>query len=118
MILKVRAGEGVERCNPAVEEAVYFCTLEAIQNTTKHGGPDAHASVTIERGGAALEFTISDEGVGFDSSRDADGIGLVSMQDRIGAVGGTLEVSSEPGRGTTVRGVVPNCWPTAGAAPG
>jgi signal transduction histidine kinase len=99
---------GVGRCNESVEEAVYFCALEAIQNTMKHGGPGAHATVTLERRGANLEFTIADDGAGFDWSHRVEGIGFVSMEDRIGAVGGTLEVSSEPGRGTIVRGVVPD----------
>jgi signal transduction histidine kinase len=100
---------GVGRYDASVEEAVYFCMLEAIQNTTKHGGPGAHATVTLERREGGLEFAVADDGAGFDRSRHGDGIGFVSMQDRIGAVGGTLEVSSEPGRGTTVRGVVPDC---------
>ena len=37
-----------------------------------------------------------------------DGVGLVSMQDRIGAAGGDLEILSSPGRGTTIRGTVPD----------
>ena len=38
----------------------------------------------------------------------SDGVGLVSMQDRIGAAGGDLEIVSSPGRGTTIRGTVPD----------
>jgi len=38
----------------------------------------------------------------------SNGVGLVSMQDRIGAAGGDLEIVSSPGRGTTIRGTVPD----------
>jgi signal transduction histidine kinase len=99
--------QGVPRCDANVEEAVYFCVLEAIQNATKHAGRGAHITVTLERRGADLEFAIADDGVGFDQHQHSGGIGLASMRDRIGAVGGTVDFISQPGRGTTVRGVVP-----------
>jgi signal transduction histidine kinase len=99
---------GLGRCAPTVEEAVYYCVLEAVQNTTKHAGPGARATVRLERAGDGLRFTVVDDGAGFDPGQRADGIGLVSMRDRIGAAGGTLEVVSRPGAGTTVSGVVPN----------
>ena len=94
-----------------VESAVYFCALEAIQNATKHAGPAARVTVTLERFGDDLEATIANDGLGFDASANGHGIGLVSMRDRIGAVGGALEVASAPGGGTIVRAHVPQCWP-------
>jgi signal transduction histidine kinase len=103
----------VPRCSERVEEAVYFCALEAIQNVSKHAGADARAIVTLERIGPGLAFAIVDDGVGFDPSLVAEGVGLVGMRDRIGAVGGEVDVLSQPGHGTTVRGVVPECWPAA-----
>ena len=98
---------GIGRCDPTVEAAIYFCSLEAIQNATKHGGPGTRVTVSLERRAGTVEFEIADNGAGFQIGAAADGIGLVSMRDRIAAVGGELEVSSEPGTGTTVRGVVP-----------
>jgi len=100
------ADDGLGRCPASIETAIYFCALEAIQNTIKHAGPGARVAVVLRRGAGCVEFAISDDGVGIDGSR-ADGVGLVSMQDRIGAVGGDLEIVSSPGRGTTVRGTVP-----------
>jgi signal transduction histidine kinase len=99
--------EGLGRCPASVEAAVYFCALEAIQNTIKHAGPGVRVAVALRRGAGRVEFAISDDGVGIDDGARADGVGLVSMQDRIGAVGGDLEIVSSPGRGTTVRGTVP-----------
>jgi signal transduction histidine kinase len=100
---------GVGRCPPTIEEAVYFCVLEAIQNATKHAGPDARVTVTLELDGDELRFAVADDGAGFDGAARGDGMGLVSMRDRIGAAGGELELDTFPGRGTTVRGRIPGC---------
>jgi signal transduction histidine kinase len=53
-----------------------------------------------------LTFTVADDGVGFDADTKAYGTGLQGMRDRLDAIGGTLEVRSQPGRGTTVTGRV------------
>jgi signal transduction histidine kinase len=98
----------VGRFPQEVEAAVYFCCLEALQNAAKHAGDGARATVTLERRAEALAFTVADDGVGFDASDPAGlGHGFVNMTDRIGAIGGTLEVDAAPGRGTRVSGVVP-----------
>jgi signal transduction histidine kinase len=99
--------EGIGRCGPAVEAAVYFCAAEAIQNATKHAGSDARVTVVLGRSDGDARFAVVDDGGGFDAASAGDGLGLVSMRDRIGAVGGELEVVSSPGRGTAVRGRAP-----------
>jgi signal transduction histidine kinase len=99
--------DGVGRCPPAIEAAVYFCCLEAIQNAIKHAGMPARVTVTLGRRGHDVAFTVADDGIGFDAAESASGIGLISMRDRIGAVGGTLEIDSAPGRGTVISGTVP-----------
>ena len=101
----------VGRAPPTVEEAVYFCVLEAIQNAAKHAGPDVYVAVSLERRGADLEFTVVDDGHGFPPHEGGDGIGLLTMRDRVGAVGGRLDVVSQPGEGTAVRGLIAGCWP-------
>jgi signal transduction histidine kinase len=98
---------GIGRCSATVEAAIYFCSLEAVQNTIKHGGPQAHVTVTLGRDREAVHFAIADDGVGMDVTARGNGVGFVSMRDRIGAVGGDLVVLSSPGQGTTVRGTVP-----------
>ena len=89
-----------------LEAAVYFCTLEALQNAAKY----AHASaITIsfrEREGA-LEFSVSDDGIGFDPDSNGTGTGIQGIRDRISVFGGDAQVESSPGRGTMVRGRVP-----------
>jgi signal transduction histidine kinase len=70
----------------------------------------AHASRAVirlfERDGL-LTFAVEDDGDGFDSERTTLGTGVQGMIDRVDAVGGTLEVRSEPGKGTTVTGRIP-----------
>ena len=99
----------VGRFPQEVEAAVYFCCLEALQNAAKHAGDGAQATVTIDAGEPeGLSFTVADDGAGFDPAGPAGrGHGFVNMSDRVGAIGGTLEVDSAPGRGTRVSGVVP-----------
>jgi signal transduction histidine kinase len=100
--------KGVRRCSALVEAAVYFCVREAVQNATKHAGPDARVTVILRRRPQeGVWFEVTDDGVGMNSPIRSDGIGLISMRDRIGAVGGELAIFSAPGRGTSIRGTVP-----------
>jgi tetratricopeptide (TPR) repeat protein len=99
--------DSVDRVRPEVEAAVYFCCLEALQNAAKHAGPGARARIDLTIGDSALVFEIRDDGVGFVTSPGASSHGLQNMTDRVGAVGGTLRIESEPGRGTRIVGEVP-----------
>jgi len=99
--------EGIGRCSPSVEAAIYFCSAEAIQNAIKHAGSNARVGVTVGRDRDRVHFAISDDGVGIDHSERGDGDGLTGMRDRVGAAGGKLEIVPSPGRGTTVRGTIP-----------
>ena len=102
----------IGRCSAVVEAAVYFCVSEAVQNAIKHAGPDARVTVVLGRGPrGAIQFEVTDDGVGMNTPIRSDGSGLISMRDRIGAVRGELEVISAPGRGTSVRGTVPEDRP-------
>ena len=99
--------EGIGRCSPAVDAAIYFCSAEAVQNAIKHAGSNVHVGVTLGRERDQVDFAITDDGVGIDHSARGDGDGLIGMRDRVGAVGGELEIVSSPGQGTTVRGTIP-----------
>jgi signal transduction histidine kinase len=66
-------------------------------------------TVTLERTGDTVQFSVDDEGVGFDpgDGSNGNGLGLVSMRDRLAAFGGELDIVSSSGEGTSVRGTVP-----------
>ena len=83
--------EGIGRCSPTIETAIYFCAMEAVQNATKHAGRDARVTITLGRDGERVRLAVADDGVGMDPlAREGVGDGLTSMRDRIGAVGGEL----------------------------
>jgi signal transduction histidine kinase len=99
----------VGRFPPEVEAAVYFCCLEAMQNAGKHAGEGASITVHVYEAEGTLSFEVVDNGAGFDAGGDAvKGHGFVNMADRLGAIGGTLEVESAAGTGTTIRGSIPS----------
>ncbi|WP_426563312.1 histidine kinase [Angustibacter sp. McL0619] len=107
--VQVVAGPGSEsaRVEPGIELAVYFCCMEALQNAAKHA-PGARVVVHLEITAAELRFAVADEGSGLrDMSQASAGTGLVGMQDRLGAVGGVLNLTSSPARGTTISGRIP-----------
>jgi signal transduction histidine kinase len=100
--------EGLARYQPEEEAAVYFCCMEALQNAGKHAGEGAQATVRVWEDDPNLMFEVRDTGVGFDANgKLAKGAGFVNMSDRVGAIGGTVDVRSSPGQGTTVAGRIP-----------
>ena len=97
---------GIGRYRQDVEAAVYFCCLEAIQNAGKHAGEDATVTITVTADDD-LRFEVCDTGAGFDLVERVRGHGFVNMADRLGAIGGTVEVWSAPGQGTRITGRIP-----------
>jgi signal transduction histidine kinase len=94
-----------------VETAMYRIVQEALTNVTKH----AHATqavVRLERRPGALVCSIADNGRGFDASArsaqtHSQGLGLIGMRERAASLGGTLSINSSPGKGTTLKILVP-----------
>ena len=98
--------EGVERSPQDVEATVYFCVLEALQNVQKYAAA-SRVTVRLHQDARALRFEVEDDGKGFDAATVRTGAGLTNMRDRVDALGGSLEVESQAGAGTCVRGQLP-----------
>jgi signal transduction histidine kinase len=97
---------GVGRYPQGIEAAVYFCCLEALQNVQKYAHAD-HATVRLTGADGTISFEVGDDGNGFDAATGKKGSGLTNMQDRMDALGGTIDVDSVPGSGASVRGTLP-----------
>lgn len=92
------------RLEPRVEVAAYYVVSEALANAAKHAhasGVDIDVDVTHD----ILRLLVRDDGVGgADKSR---GSGLIGLVDRVEAVGGTIQITSPPGRGTDLSVTIP-----------
>jgi signal transduction histidine kinase len=87
---------------------LYRIAQEALRNASKHSGAkDAQLELTVT--GETVTMSVSDKGKGFvtDDTARKRGLGLLSMTERARLADGRLEVSSEPGKGTTIRAMVP-----------
>ena len=93
------------------ERELWRVAEEALSNALRHSGASAvTVLLEVDGPGGATVLSVADDGVGFDPdarSIAARRLGLVSMRERMEAAGGTLEIASAPGRGTTVRASVP-----------
>jgi signal transduction histidine kinase len=101
----VEAG-GIGRFGQDTEAAVYFCCLEALQNTAKYAQA-THARICLQAQNRTLRFTVSDDGTGYDTRHTPMGSGQRNMADRLAALGGRLEVRSAPSHGTTITAQLP-----------
>jgi signal transduction histidine kinase len=103
--------DGIGRYPQDVEAAVYFCTLEALQNVAKYAGA-SRARIVLGEAESRLTFAVIDDGAGFEPEKAMRGAGLTNMRDRLEALGGSLEIRSVIGEGTTVFGRIPIERPT------
>jgi signal transduction histidine kinase len=93
--------------SPRTEELLYRIGQEAITNAVKHSGSQA-VCAQVSADDSLVTLTVRDHGGGFDpGSPYAGHLGLVLMRSRAAETGGTVDVTSTPGGGTTVRAAVP-----------
>jgi signal transduction histidine kinase len=98
--------EGLHRYPSELEAAVYFCCLEALQNAAKHA-PDSSVAIELREVDGLVQFSVTDDGPGFDVDTATAGHGFVNMSDRLGAIGGAVEWTSALGEGARIWGTIP-----------
>jgi PAS domain S-box-containing protein len=93
---------------PSVQLCLYRVVQETLRNAGRHSGAD-RAFVRLTQTDGLTELTVSDAGRGFDPEhvRDKGGLGLISLEERVRLIGGTLQIVTGPGRGTHLRVRVP-----------
>jgi len=93
--------EGELRIGANLRRELFLIFKESINNIAKHSGC-ANAEVEFRADERALFLLVSDDGRGFDTSGENEGHGLVSMRERSREMGGSLEMISQAGKGTTI----------------
>lgn len=92
---------------PEVEAAAYQIALEALTNAYRHsGGHHAQVRIGVNPAGTTLLIEVTDDGHGI-GELDATGVGLRSMRERAGAVGGSLDIRTAANGGALVRAELP-----------
>jgi signal transduction histidine kinase len=121
------------RLAPAVETALYRIMQEGLTNITKHAAA-THVDLQLWRDGGRVHGLLRDDGAGFAVEQVVGqtgprGLGLLGIQERLEALGGTLQIISAPGQGTTLQITLPaaepepvaggalpqSLWPSVGA---
>ena len=100
------AGAEDERLDLRVEEAIYRVVQEALTNAVKHAHAEQAVVKVVERA-REVTLTVSDDGRGFEPKTARAGFGLSGIRERAEILGGTVDIDSTPGAGTTVSGAFP-----------
>ena len=90
---------------PLLQTTVYRVLQEALTNVARHAGA-RRVSVRLVRNGASIELRVRDDGAGFEP-RAGGGLGLRGMRERAALLGGSVEVASQLGAGTTITAHLP-----------
>jgi signal transduction histidine kinase len=98
-------GEAASELSSRASDVVQL-VREALSNVGRHGAA-ATCRVSLRRADVGLLLEIDDDGRGFDVNMTSWGMGLRNLRERVESLGGTLQVESTPGEGTTVRASFP-----------
>jgi signal transduction histidine kinase len=104
--LDFEQGRSESRLRGEVEDTTYRLIQEALNNAVHHGEA-RRVAVEVSEEAGSLRVRVSDDGKGFDPEARTDGFGLIGMRERAELAGGTLELRSAPGAGTTIVATIP-----------
>ena len=101
----VQADDAMDGLPDEHQTCIYRLVQEALNNASRHASART-VEVTVMREGARVEFSVRDDGIGFDP-RLVRGLGLLGMEERVRRLGGQVRIDSQPGRGTLVAAELP-----------
>jgi signal transduction histidine kinase len=105
MEVDVQSENVSEKLPDDIKVCIYRLVQEALNNAATHSGAK-HASVLVIQRDHSIEVKVTDDGKGFDSDR-VRGMGILGMEERVKRIGGSLNIKSEPGKGTSVGAELP-----------
>ncbi|MEX1058209.1 MAG: ATP-binding protein, partial [Natronospirillum sp.] len=90
-----------------IETTIYRITQECLQNIEKHARAQ-RVEIRVQYANDRIQFEVTDNGCGFNASiSQHQGIGLINMKERVEVIGGTLDLESNPGHGSTISAILP-----------
>jgi signal transduction histidine kinase len=104
--LGYESGRESQRHVPEIEVALYRLVQEGLNNAVKHAG-DAHVHVSVVDREQTVTIRVRDDGPGFVTGAHHEGFGLIGIRERVTLAGGSLDVQSSPGIGTTLEASLP-----------
>jgi signal transduction histidine kinase len=99
-------GDHPTRLVPEIEDTIYRLVQEALNNAIQHGSPRRISLTAVERG-EIVSVEVADDGAGFEPGGAGSGFGLLGMRERVQLAGGSLEVRTALGEGTTIVAALP-----------
>jgi signal transduction histidine kinase len=101
--VEVRIQDGIEGVSMETQEVIYRIAQESLQNVLKHSG-SSRVKLLLKSADKNIRLSVHDDGAGFDPGSAAKpmSFGLAGMRDRAALLGGTLTVSSAPGKGANI----------------
>jgi signal transduction histidine kinase len=109
VVVDLRVDGVPRRMAPLAQSTMYRIVQEALTNVARHAEARVVA-VMLKHESTVLELVIRDDGVGFDPAAalsEASGLGLHGMQERVALLGGSVQIVSRPGHGTTIHARIP-----------
>jgi two-component system, NarL family, sensor kinase len=106
LAVEAQAADGLDPIRDEVKVLLYKSVQELLANVVKHAGA-RRATVRLAREGDSVRVEVSDDGRGFETSSlqrndPGDRFGLFNIRERVGYLGGEMEIRSRPGQGTTI----------------
>lgn len=106
MTIKLEVDESIKLL-PHAEDHLFRIAQEALSNTLRHSKAD-HMYIKLLRIDNKVHMTLQDSGIGFDlEAKKQTSYGLLTMEERVNELGGSLQMISQPGEGTTIHLWVP-----------
>jgi signal transduction histidine kinase len=104
--LHLSVGNLPDKLQPSTSLSLYRVAQETLHNIITHSQA-RNVEVELASDNGQILLRITDDGVGFDVSQEGTGLGLLSMRQRVQALGGAIEISSSPRAGTQIEVRVP-----------